>query len=162
MTEVQWELPASSGRERAVWKVVRRENDGFCCDVELRGRYFGELLEAAPQAALPRSDFVLELRGLQLLAVDLQRFADHLREWLQLPLAELRQRSLAVSCGMGGLFDQHLQLELGPRDDTISAGRPVATLGYVVGRLRGELSYVVDPGCLEILERGIRAALGRE
>ena len=61
---------------------------------------------------------------------------------------------------MGALFDQRLILTVGRRDDTRSAGRPVATLAYAVGRMRGELSYVVDHHGLRHLGEGIARALG--
>jgi hypothetical protein len=61
---------------------------------------------------------------------------------------------------MGALFDQSLILRVGQRDDTRSAGRPVATLTYSVGRMRGEMSYVIDHEGLSRFTAGIARALG--
>ena len=60
---------------------------------------------------------------------------------------------------MGALFDQSVILSVGRRDDTRSAGRPVATLAYAVGRMRGEMSYVIDHHGLRHLAAGIARAL---
>jgi len=156
-----WELPSSSGRENSRWTVTEINGKGaertFRCDVALEGQFYGETLESASVGDL--QDFGLVVRGLQLRHDELTRLVGTLGEWLALPLGQLRDHSLAFSCGMGGLFDQSLRLSLGQRDDTISDGRPVATLEYIVGRLKGELSYPVDQSCLRIMAEGIEGVL---
>ena len=159
---LRWELPSSSGRETSRWTVTEINGEGaersFRCDVVLEGQFYGETLDSSSASDL--RDFDLVVRGLQLRHDELSRLVDTLREWLGLPLAQLRDHVLEISCGMGGLFDQSLCLTLGQRADTISDGRPVATLEYIVGRLRGELSYPVDQSCLRIMAEGIEAVLG--
>jgi hypothetical protein len=156
-----WELPSNSGREVSRWTVTEVRGEAaektYRCDVALEGRFYGDTLGSAVVDEI--KDFSLVVRGLQLRHQELSRLVDRLRQWLSLPLAALKDRSLEFSCGMGGLFDQSLLLTLGQRDDTISGGRPVATLAYIVGRMNGELSYPVDPSCLEILADGIERVL---
>jgi hypothetical protein len=125
--------------------------------VRLEGRYHGEELGAQPLGDIP--DFTLVLRGLDLRRRDLDRLAGYLAEWMALPPAALGDQSAGFTCGMGALFDQSLILTVGRRDDTRSAGRPVATLAYGVGRLRGEMSYVIDHQGLRHLAAGIARAL---
>ena len=170
-----WQLSSSSGREVSRWTVTEIDGTGsartFCCEVSLEGRFYGDALDSNPTST-PAStstststsveesrDFGLVVRGLLLRQDELSRLVDTLREWLDLTPVQQRQRPLALDCGMGALFDQSLRLTLGLRDDTLVLDRPVATLAYIVGRLRGELSYAVDPSCLQILVEGIEAAL---
>ena len=60
---------------------------------------------------------------------------------------------------MGALFDQSLTLAIGQRADVVSSGRPVATLEFSVGRLRGDFRYLVDADTLGQFTRGIQTAL---
>lgn len=158
-----WELPSNSGREVSRWTVIETCGSGderaYRCDIALEGQFYSEMFDSAAVGDL--RDFGLVIHGLMLRHHELQRLVSHLREWLSLPPAELRDRSLDLTCGMGGLFDQSLRLALGQRDDTLSGGRPVATLVYLVGRMKGELSYPVDPSCLKIMADGIERILER-
>lgn len=162
MTERGWDLPSVSGREAARWIITgchgQGEDAALTCDVRLEGRYFGDLLDASPRGETP--DFALLLRGLDLRRRDLDRLAGHLAAWSVLPPAALGDDGAGFTCAMGALFDQRLILGVGRRDDTRSGGRPVATLTYGVGRMRGELSYVVDHHGLRHLATGIARALG--
>jgi hypothetical protein len=157
----RWELPSSSGRELCTWTVVevgtRDDDRTYQCDVSLEGCFFGETLD--PWAGTRDPDFALVVRGMLLRRDELERLARTLGEWLSLSPAELRDRALELSCGMGGLHDQSILLTLGRRDDTSSMGRPVATVSYLVGRMRGELTYIVDQSCLRVLMEGIERAL---
>jgi hypothetical protein len=162
-TEASWEVVSSSGRERAAWLARPVEDPGsaeaLTCDVVLIGRFFGASLDAAPPG--PSPDFGLEMRGLAVRIATLQRLHAHLRSWLDLPLAEQRRTRLAFDCEMGGLFDQDVRLILGERADTLSAGHPVATVKFVVGRMSGEMSFVTDQTCLAALCAGLAKVLGR-
>jgi hypothetical protein len=161
MSEWGWELSSVSGREAARWTVTgcdgRGEDAALTCDVRLEGQYYGEALAARSPGDVP--DFALVLRGLDLRRRELDRLAEYLAEWLALPPAALGDQRAGFTCGMGALFDQSLILTVGRRDDTRSAGRPVATLAYGVGRMRGEMSYVIDHRCLGRLAAGIARAL---
>ena len=161
MSERGWELSSVSGREAARWTVTgcdgRGEDAALRCDVRLEGQYYGEALGAQSPGDVP--DFALVLRGLDLRRRELDRLAGYLAEWLALPPAALGDQRAGFTCGMGALFDQSLILTVGSRDDTRSAGRPVATLAYGVGRMRGEMSYVIDRECLRRLAAGIARAL---
>lgn len=158
---VSWQLSSHGGREQVTWHARRAEGTGdeavLTCDIVLVGRFFGETLGSGPPDASP--DFSLEIRGLAVRIPTLQRLHDHLTRWLDLPLAEMRTARLEVDCDMGGLFDQDVRLILGDRQDTLSSGRPIATLKYLVGRMSGELSFVTDPTCLVSLRDGVDAAI---
>ena len=159
-----WALVSRSGRERVTWHVRAVEGTGadavLTCDIALSGQFFGESLGSGRPEAPP--DFSLEIRGLLLRLSTLQRLYDHLKRWLDLPLAEMRSTRLRLDCDMGGLFDQDVRLLLGERADTLSSGHPVATVKYIVGRMSGELSFVTDPSCLASLCEEVGAALRRE
>jgi len=161
MSEWGWGLSSVSGREATRWTVRGSDGRGvdgtLTCDVRLEGQYYGEALGAQPPGDVP--DFALVLRGLDLRRRELDRLAGYLAEWLALPPAALGDQGAGFTCGMGALFDQRLTLTVGRRDDTRSAGRPVATLAYGVGRMRGEMSYVIDHQCLRHLAAGIAGAL---
>jgi hypothetical protein len=156
-----WALPSASGREIARWTVTGERGHGddstLTCDVELAGRYYGETLDAGVDGDRP--DFRLVLRGLALPRRELARLASWLAQWLALPAAALHESRLEVSRALGGLFDQSFVLRMGPREDVTSGGRPVATLAYCVGRMRGELVYTVDPDGLRRFAAGIERAL---
>lgn len=156
-----WELPSNTGQETCRWSVQDAEGEGdarvFLCCVRLEGRFFDASLGGT--AIREERDYALEIRGLQVRVDELARLTAHLGEWLRLPLPDMRSTALELSCGMGGLFDQSLRLTLGARKDTISGGHPVATLDYIIGRMKGELSYPVDPTCLQKLVDGIDRVL---
>ena len=156
-----WALASSSGGERVTWRVRSVEGCGddtvLACDIILQGRFFGESLGSSHPDAPP--DFDLEIRGLAVRIATLQRLHEHLQRWLELPLAEMRTARLQLDCDMGGLFDQDVRLILGDRVDTLSAGRPVATVQYVVGRMSGGMSFVTDQTCLGTLREGVEAAI---
>jgi len=161
-TEASWEIVSSSGRERAAWLARPAAGPGsaeaLTCDVVLTGRFFGASLDAAPPGGSP--DFTLAVRGLAVRIATLQRLHAQLRSWLDLPLAEQRRTRLALDCEMGGLFDQDVRLILGERADTLSAGHPVATVKFVIGRMSGEMSFVTDQTCLGSLCAGLAKVLG--
>ncbi len=152
-----WQLSSSSGRETVRWDVreVRATEGALVCDVRLEGQYFGDGLGEASAAP----DYGLLFRGLAIRVADLERLCSYLGEWLRLPIGEQARHPLSVVCDVGGLFDQSLTLSLGHRDDTLSGGHPTATFRYIAGRLTGELSFVVDPSCLQVLCDGIGEAL---
>jgi hypothetical protein len=161
MSLATWELVSSSGRESARWTVVRENRAAnepvLFCDVALAGNYFGEPLSV--DTVRPGRDFTLEMHGLAVPISTLIRLLTIMRTWLTLSLSELRSSNLALDCEMGGLFDQRVALVIGDRADTISSGHPVATMKYVVGRMKGELSFVTDQSCLASFCRGIDAAV---
>ena len=159
---LSWELPSNSGREVCRWTVVASEGAGaervYRCDVVLEGAFHEAILGGESGGS---TDYSLAIRGLQVGVRELDRLNQWVREWLSLSLRELYERELELDCTMGSLFDQHLGLTLGRRDDTIhTVGQTVATLRYFVGRMRGELSYPVDPTCLRTLADGIERTLG--
>jgi hypothetical protein len=161
---VTWQLVSSSGRERVVWTARGVDKPGddaeLVCDIALTGRFYGATFDAAPPGALP--DFNLTVRGLAVRVSNMRRLHDHVRGWLDLSPAEMRRNTLAIDCAMGSLYDQDLRLILGRRDDTLSAGHPVATVRCIAGRLKGELSFVTDPNCLAALCDGLRAAMASQ
>ena len=150
-----WELASVTGREVSRWTIAGASGDAFVCDVTLEGQYHGETLGAGWQGR----DFALAMRGLELSRPDLDRLAEHLSEWLALPPAALADPGRGLTCGMGALFDQRLALSIGQRADVVSGGRPVATLEFAVGRLRGDFRYVVDGTSLKRFADGIHLAL---
>ena len=152
-------LPSSTGRESVTWRIRGRGEGAvgtvLTCEVTLAGSYYDGVLASGEQAP----DFCLALRGLKLWARDLERLVERIETWL----VESSQaaRPIALSCSMGGLFDQSLLFELGPRDDTLSGGRPVASFRYITGRMTGEMVFPTDPSCLRGFVEGIReSALG--
>jgi hypothetical protein len=144
---VRFELRSITDRESVAWTVLERGRDTLVCDASLAGAYYDRVL--GPAAGEP--DFLLVLRGLRLPVPELERLA-----------GELEAGSIALACSMGRLFDQSLRFELGVRDDTLAAGRPVATFRYVVGRMRGEMVFPTDSTRLSSLARGIWAAVRAE
>jgi hypothetical protein len=149
-------LSSSTGSETVTWDVRERE-EGTCgtaitCDVTLAGSYFEGLFASGGR----EPDFRLVLRELRLSVRDLERLVDPIDAWL----ADVSpgRPPIALVCSMGGLFDQSLLLELGPRDDTLSGGRPVARLRYVVGRMTGEMIFPTDSSCLSCFVDGIRTS----
>lgn len=160
----EFQLRSISGREITRWLVPDSggvaQDATLTCDVHLEGRYHGETLApGAPEARSESPDFRLVLKGLHLRPQDLERLAGRITEVLALPLVDRRLATFAFTCGMGELFDQSLRLTLGQRDDVRSGARPVATLDYVAGRMRGSFSYVVDAGALGDFAAGIEAVL---
>lgn len=162
---VSWTLASSTGREKATWVVRQAEGAGgdaaLRCHIILEGRFFGETLGSGSPAASPAAspDFRLEINGLAIRISTLQRLHDHLARWLDLPLSGMRAARLALDCDMGGLFDQDVRLILGDRADTLSSGRPVATVKYVVGRMSGEMVFVTDQSCLAVLRDALDAGI---
>jgi hypothetical protein len=156
------ELRSSNGLECARWIVVERAQPAseaaLICDVVLAGRYFSAPFAADSDSGAPQ-DFMLEMRRLAVPVRTLERLAEALGRWLDLSLHEQHSAPLTLDCEMGGLFDQYLHLVLGKRDDTLASGQPVATLSYLVGRMRGELSFVTDPTCLRAFHESITAAI---
>jgi hypothetical protein len=156
-----WELPGSSGIETTRWDVIDVHGQGnertYRCDISLQGRFYGETLD--PTTADGMQDFCLVIRGLQLRHDGLLRFTAQIREWLALPAPELPRSRLEVSCEMGGLFDQSLRLTLGQRDDMLSGRGPIATLSYLIGRMKGELAYPVDQSCLGSMADGMERCI---
>ncbi|ANM31619.1 hypothetical protein ABI59_21765 [Acidobacteria bacterium Mor1] len=156
-----WTLPSNSGRERATWSVTDENEDAgeriYTCRVLLEGSFYGETLSSGE--AGPAQDFGLVIHGLQVRHTVLNRLLSHLQEWLELPPAQLRSRELELSCGVGGLFDQALRLRFGPREDILSGGHPVATLEYVVGRMKGELSFAVALSGLQTMTAELNQVL---
>lgn len=154
-----WTLASTSGRETARWVVTGDAGAaaGLTCDVHLEGHYLGETLGGRAER---EPDFALVLRGLEIPRRDLDRLSAHLDAWLALPPYAVADPGSGLRCGMGALFDQRLDLAIGARDDVLAAGRPVATLTYAVGRLRGDLTLIVDHGGLTRFAAGIAAALG--
>lgn len=153
-----WTLASASGREIARWIVTGERDDALACDVHLEGRYLGETLGGASRESTP--DFSLAMRGLEIPRRDLDRLVAHLDAWLALPPVALADPASGLRCGMGALFGQRLDLEIGAREDVASAWRPVATIAYTVGRLRGEFTLIVDAAPLARLAAEIAAALG--
>ena len=144
---MRFELRSITDRESVAWTVLERGSDALVCDANLSGTYYDRVL--GPAAGEP--DFGLVLRGVRLPLHELERLA-----------GELEAGSVALACSMGRLFDQSLLFELGVRDDTLTAGRPVATFRYVVGRMRGEMVFLTDSSRLSSLARGIWAAVRDE
>jgi hypothetical protein len=144
---VRFELRSITDRESVAWTVRERASDALVCDAGLSGTYYDRVLD--PVGGEP--DFLLVLRGLRLPLHELERLA-----------GELEAGSIALACSMGRLFDQSLLFELGVRDDTLAAGRPLATFRYVVGRMRGEMVFPTDPSRLSSLARGIGATVRAE
>jgi hypothetical protein len=164
MTSVEWpswRLASGTGREKVTWTARAFERSGsedaITCDVTLAGRYFPASLDARDAGGTP--DFHLELRGLAVTISTLERLHDHLTRWLALSPSERSQTGLSVDCDLGSLFDQHIRLLLGERSDTLSAGQPVATLRYVVGRMTGEMWFATDADSLTDFSQQVRAAL---
>src|SRR5262249_25093557 len=149
MESSSWQLTSSSGREWVRWDLqevhAREQRAALICDIHLEGQYFGAALGGEATGV---RDYHLLLGGLAIGRDELERLSLYLRQWLQLPLAQQARRPPALTCNVGGLFDQSLTMTLGQRDDTLSGGRPVATFRYIVGRLTGELSFVTDQSCL--------------
>lgn len=160
MTAREWTLASASGREIARWIVMADRGGVLTCDVRLDGRYLGETLGGAPGDSTP--DFSVTMRGLEIPRRDLDRLVGHLQAWLALPPMALADPASGLRCGMGALFGQRLDLEIGARDDVASGWRPVATLAYAVGRLRGELTLILDAEPLARFAAEIAAALGCE
>jgi hypothetical protein len=156
-----WTLVSGTGREQVAWTARGRDDAGsgtaIPCDLTLAGRFYGAALEDRVPA--PHPDFHLEIRGLAVPVPTLERLHDHLARWIDLSPIERRNAPLGLDCDMGSLFDQHVRLLLGERADTLSAGQPVATLRYVVGRLAGEMWFATDADALTRWSEEIRAAL---
>lgn len=156
--EMSWGLVSSSGRDRVTWLATAIEDGGdgpaLRCDIALEGRFFGESLDSGSRE--PGPDFRLDIRGLAIGISTLVRLHDHLKRWLDLPLAEMGRTRLELDCDMGSLFDQQVLLIVGQRADVLSSGHPVATVKYIVGRMSGEMSFVTDQSCLS----GLRAGIG--
>ena len=161
MTIGSWQLASNSGREVARWDVHERHETSrgvaLTCDVQLEGQYFGAALGGLSEMR----DYRLLLRDLSVGTLELGRLSSYLGEWLRLPLAEQVSHPLTFVCNVGELFDQSLTMTLGGRDDTLSDGKPVVTLGFIVGRLRGELVFVTDQKCLGLFCADIGAMLHR-
>lgn len=160
----QWTLPSNSGREQAVWVVTSTKDSAegkiYTCRVTLEGKFFEATL--ASEELGPAQDFALTIHGLQLRETVLLRLQEQLQSWLALPLAQLRDRELELDCGVGGYHDQALRLRFGQRVGIISEGKPVATLEYVIGRMRGEISFTVDPSGLQIMSDQLSEVLAQE
>lgn len=160
MSNSFWQLNSNSGRESVRWDLsgerTSQNSKVLLCDVQLTGQYFGATLGGDDPKL---RDYALVLRRLAIGVPELDRLSSFLRSWLHLPLADQANHPPAFDANVGGLFDQSLIMSLGKRDDTISAGKPVATFRYIAGRLRGELSFVTDQSCLRILSEGIDAVL---
>jgi hypothetical protein len=160
-TPPAWRLSSGGGREKATWVARSLDDSGpetaIVCDVTLSGRFFGASLDA--RGAEEHPDFDLEVRGLAVTVSTLERLHDHLTRWLSLPALEQRRTTLGLDCDMGSLFDQHVRLLLGERPDTLSAGQPVATLRYVMGRMAGEMWFATDADGLGRFSEEVRSAL---
>jgi hypothetical protein len=160
MTMGSWQLTSISGREAARWDVQERHETArrgvaLSCNVQLEGQYFGAALGESSKVR----DYRLLLKGLEVGTMELKRLSSYLGEWLKLPLAEQAGHPLTFVCNVGELFDQSLTMKLGKRDDTLADGNPIVTLGFIVGRLKGELSLVTDQKGLELFCAGIDAVL---
>ncbi|HEV8199730.1 MAG TPA: hypothetical protein VGS03_06890 [Candidatus Polarisedimenticolia bacterium] len=156
-----WQLASGTGREHMTWTARGIDDSGaettLVCDVALAGRFFGAALEARPAGKQP--DFHLDIRGLTVTVSTLERLHDHLTRWLSLPPFEQSRTPLGLDCDMGSLFDQHVRLLLGERADTLSGGRPVATVRYVVGRMTGEMWFATEADGLSTFSEQIRSGL---
>jgi hypothetical protein len=57
------------------------------------------------------------------------------------------------------MFDNHVSLSFGPRDDLIAERHPCVTLRFGLGKLAGEIGFVTDQSCIRELCDGIRTCL---
>jgi len=151
-----FELLSNRGSESARWVMSeppQGTREHLVCDVRLHGDYSGS-------EDSERLEFVA--RELSVPKANLERLAQLLRSWLDLPLQQQASTPLVASEELGGRFDNHLTLTLGRRSDTISGQNLVATLTYSLGRFVGEFSFVTDQSCLRIFCDGICSALSHE
>lgn len=156
-TSTSWELRSNKGGELIRWEFRSTSGHGdsstLVCDLSVRASYWG-------QDADPR-DVNLTIRQLPVRRAALETLEKHLRGWVDLPIAELAHTPLVYMADAGGMFDNHVSLSFGPRDDLIAERHPCVTLRYGLGKLAGEMSFVTDQSCIRDLCDGIRTCLAK-
>jgi hypothetical protein len=88
------------------------------------------------------------IAGFWLQAAELTRLVEHIRAWVERPLAELIADGLDGEFELARLPGQGLQLRFGARENTISGLNPVISISYRAGRLHGQFHFVTDQSCL--------------
>ena len=154
-TSTSWELRSNKGGELVRWELRSTSGHGdsltLVCDLSLRASYWG-------QGSDPR-DVSLTIHQLLIRRAALEDLEKHLRGWVELPMAALARTPLEYSADAGGLFDNHISLSFGPREDLIAERHPCVTLRYGLGKLAGEFAFVTDQSCIRDLCDGIRRCL---
>ncbi len=103
--------------------------------------------------------FSTSIAGLWLRAEDLTEFQEHISRWLRRPLAELTPEKLNADFQLTRLPGQRLDLKFGSRANVISDQKPVLTITFSSGALRGEFYLVTDQSCLALFVQDLSSGI---
>lgn len=99
--------------------------------------------------------------GLVLSASRMEQLVDDLTKWLDSPEAGIQSFSGAYPLARDGY--SKLDLTFHDRADTISSDdKPVVTVLFALGRIRGEFSFVTDQSCLGLFAREARNVIAED
>ncbi len=155
-----WDLESPRGTF-ARWRVVGEEHSGgdllIRCNVRLEDWWVVYWYRDSHERKLGHCE--MRITDLTLRREDLRGLSQQVRAWLQLPLADLRDSSIDITCDMGSSHDNRLTLVVRREPASTCGSKPTARLRYLIESLSGEMSFEVNPSCLRILVDGIDRAL---
>ena len=123
---------------------------GFEVSVRIRGRHWdGDHTHELE----PRLAHLWFARG------DVVRLRDRIATWLHQPLDALDPASLDSQFRLTRVPGQEFLVAFGARADVISDRKPVLTVSFAAGRLKGSFLFVTDQSCLNIFVDGLSAAI---
>jgi hypothetical protein len=106
--------------------------------------------------------FTVTADGFVLRAAALDALHHHVVSWLDGPLEALVSSRLDASFELAGPL-QTLGFRFGPVDEVIAErSKPVVSIGFSIGALRGNFHIVTDPSCLALFAEGLGDALKRD
>ena len=146
---MEFRLPSNSGNRLAKWIVTDRAEGHLYCNFEFQSR-FGE--QSPPGT-------VIQFTRLILNRDELAAFVRKADTWLYQPVCEVASHDFDAIVGMGGGFDNYLEVRFGANTAVESAQNSAATFRYCVAGVDGEFAYAIDQSCVRILIEGIKAVL---
>lgn len=99
-----------------------------------------------------------DLGCLHLSLIAVSALAAELERWVGLPLERLATEPLECEHELAFAPTSGLRVRFGERADAISDRKPVLTVVFSVGSLKGELHFVTDQSCIAVFVGGLRQA----